>query len=318
MRYHFGVEIFLSWSGGRSKAVAEALRIWLPKVNPAFKPWLSTADIDKGARWASDVAERLETARAGIICLTPSNLHADWLLWEAGALSKTIKNTHVCTLLIGLEPSDVKPPLSQFQATRTTKDDMLALLSTLNSKLEDRAIPAVNLPETFSLWWPRLEAVFSKLPQDEDAAPTKRPERELIEEILALVRSQNRSAPVVLQAQPISAASESIGKRISKTLLSTYGVTSRVQITDRDLETWKARVITDRGTFVFTLKKSLTLGEMVELIFSTYEHHDEFPTVQTSASDAVKESVAPTADGASASEFNVVQHEKAHKLGSTE
>lgn len=318
MRYHFAVEIFLSWSGGRSKAVAEALRIWLPKVNPAFKPWLSTADIDKGARWASDVAERLETARAGIICLTPSNLHADWLLWEAGALSKTIKNTHVCTLLIGLEPSDVKPPLSQFQATRMTKDDMLALLSTLNSKLEDRAIPVANLPETFSLWWPRLEAEFSKLPEDEDAAPTKRPERELIEEILALVRSQNRSAPGLLQAQAVSVPRQSLEKRISNSLLTTYGVTSRVQVFDGDLETWKARVITDRGTFVFTLKKSFTLGEMVELIFSTYEHHDEFPTVQTSASDVVKESVAPTADGASASEFNAVQHEKAHKLGSTE
>jgi hypothetical protein len=86
------MEIFLSWSGHRSKAVAEALRLWLPKVNPAFKPWLSTADIDKGARWASNVAERLEAARAGIVCLTPSNLHADWILWEAGALSKTTKN----------------------------------------------------------------------------------------------------------------------------------------------------------------------------------------------------------------------------------
>jgi hypothetical protein len=194
---------------------------------------------------------------------------------------------------------------------------MLALLSTLNSKLEDRAIPAVNLPETFSLWWPRLEAVFSKLPQDEDAAPTKRPERELIEEILALVRSQNRSAPVVLQAQSISAPSESLGKQISKTLLSTYGVTSRVQIIDRDPETWKARVITDRGTFVFTLQKSLTLGEMVGVIISTYERHDEFPSVETVASDAVKESVAPSPDGTS-SEFNAVKHEKVQKVGSTE
>ena len=308
------MEIFLSWSGPKSKAVAEALRTWLPKVNPAFKPWLSTADIDKGARWASDVAERLETARAGIICLTPSNLHADWLLWEAGALSKTIKNTHVCTLLIGLEPSDVKPPLSQFQATRMTQDDMLALLSTLNSKLEDRAIPAANLPETFSLWWPSLEAVFSKLPLDEDAPPTKRSERELIEEILALVRSQNRSAPVVLQAQAVS---ESFGKRISETLYSAYGVTSVVKMSDNDLETWKARAITDRGTFVFTLPKSLTIGEMVNVIFSTYQRHDEFPSVQTVTSDAVKESVARTPDDTLASEFNAVKHE-AHELGSTE
>jgi hypothetical protein len=102
---------------------------------------------------------------------------------------------------------------------------MLALLSTLNSKLDDRAIPAANLPETFSLWWPRLEAEFGKLPEDEDVEPTKRPERELIEEILALVRSQNRSAPVVLQDQAASPAEAHSETNIQQ---STYHLWNRV------------------------------------------------------------------------------------------
>jgi hypothetical protein len=114
------VEVFISWSGERSKCVAEALRNWIPKIINAVLPWLSSADIDKGARWSADVASKLESSKVGIICLTPSNVHSDWILFEAGALSKILKNTFVCPLLIGMEPSDIKGPLAQFQATRST------------------------------------------------------------------------------------------------------------------------------------------------------------------------------------------------------
>ena len=50
------MDVFISWSGTRSGAAAEALRTWLPKVINAIKPWLSLADMDKGARWSSDIA----------------------------------------------------------------------------------------------------------------------------------------------------------------------------------------------------------------------------------------------------------------------
>lgn len=142
--------------GARSGAAAEALRAWSPKIINALRPWLSSADIDKGARWSSDIAIRLESAKAGIICLTPANLHADWVLFEAGALSKTIQSTFVCPLLIGLEPSDVKGPLAQFQATRIVKGDVLKLLKTLNSGLGENALTEDHVAEAFEVWWPKL------------------------------------------------------------------------------------------------------------------------------------------------------------------
>jgi hypothetical protein len=188
------MDVFISWSGERSRAAAEALRGWLPKIINAIKPWLSSADIDKGARWGTDVASRLEAAKAGIICLTPSNLHSDWILFEAGALSKTLKNTFVCPFLIGLDPSDVKPPLAQFQATRAEKEDVLKLLKTLNSTLGDTALPEMHIDEAFDVWWPKLESQLKALPLEESKTKTHRPDRELLEELLALVRNQSRSS----------------------------------------------------------------------------------------------------------------------------
>ncbi len=66
------MEIFISWHGKRSHAAAEALRGWLPLIVNAFKPWLSSADIDKGARWRTELAARLGSVTAGIFCLTPA------------------------------------------------------------------------------------------------------------------------------------------------------------------------------------------------------------------------------------------------------
>jgi hypothetical protein len=186
------MEVFISWSGPRSEAIAVALHDWLPKVINALKPWLSCADIDKGARWGVDVAGRLETARAGIICLTPGNLGSEWLLFEAGALSKTVQNTFVCPLLIGLDPAQVKGPLAQFQATKATKEDLLRLVKTLNASQRDAALPEAHVEEAFEVWWPKLRDKLAKLPPDKGSTRPTRTEKDLLEEILGLVRTQTR------------------------------------------------------------------------------------------------------------------------------
>ncbi len=45
------MKIFVSWSGKRSKAVAELMSDWLKCVIQASQPWISTRDIDRGAIW---------------------------------------------------------------------------------------------------------------------------------------------------------------------------------------------------------------------------------------------------------------------------
>lgn len=41
------MQVFISWSGDQSKAVAELLNDWIPCVTQAVKPWISSADLDK-------------------------------------------------------------------------------------------------------------------------------------------------------------------------------------------------------------------------------------------------------------------------------
>jgi hypothetical protein len=136
------------------------------------------------------------TAKPGSFCITPSNLHSDWLLFEAGALSKSIENTYVCPFLIEVEPADVKLPLGQFQATRATKADVLKLLRTLNTALGESALPVAHIDEIFDVCWPLLESKLQSLPAEESGQPpktTERDMRDMLDEILASVRNLNRA-----------------------------------------------------------------------------------------------------------------------------
>ena len=57
------MNVFLSWSGDRSKALATALNTWLAKVIQGVKPWLSDKSIDPGERWNVELQRALETCR---------------------------------------------------------------------------------------------------------------------------------------------------------------------------------------------------------------------------------------------------------------
>jgi TIR domain len=93
---------FISWSGKRSKDIALELRRWLPNVLQAADVWMSDVDIEVGMRGIHEIFTHLEKAKVGIICLTPENSNAPWLLFEAGALSKqVVEKSRVCPYLFG-------------------------------------------------------------------------------------------------------------------------------------------------------------------------------------------------------------------------
>lgn len=187
------MKVFISWSGERSKKVAEALREWLPNVIQALDPWMSSEDIEKGARWYVDIVSELEAAYYGIICLTPDNIESPWIHFEAGALSKSMEKSRVCPYLFRIEPSKIKGPLVLFQAAKSTKEDTKKLLHSINQALPENALSAEKLDKTLERWWPDLNAKLEEISKMKDMPIPMRSEIEMIEEILEIVRSLSRS-----------------------------------------------------------------------------------------------------------------------------
>jgi lauroyl/myristoyl acyltransferase len=58
----------------------------------------------------------------------------------------------VCTLLIDLQPSDVKDPLAQFQATKATKEDIHQLVTNLNKALGEQSMDEALVNKAFEMW----------------------------------------------------------------------------------------------------------------------------------------------------------------------
>jgi hypothetical protein len=197
--------VFISWSGSRSLEMAKALRDWLGVVIQVAKPWISD-DMDKGSRGFHEIADALNGIKVGISCLTPENLENPWLLYEAGALSKTIDTkTRLCTFLHpSLAAAAVKPPLGIFQWTRTTKEDTRKLLATLESALSEEPRPETQLDEIHEMAWPKLANQLSKISGLEPPEPTLPSNEDMLLEILEWTRAQTRESSAMTLANSLA------------------------------------------------------------------------------------------------------------------
>lgn len=158
---------------------------------------MSSEDIDKGARWSSDIAKELENSTFGILCVTKDNLYAPWLSFEAGALSKTMDKSFVTPFLFDIKRSEVNGPILQFQSTVFEKDDIKKLMHTLNKACGENGISSSMLDKAFEVWYPTLESELNKLKEcDENAIEIPSKEQmhstEIIEEILELSRDNQK------------------------------------------------------------------------------------------------------------------------------
>jgi hypothetical protein len=200
------MKVFISWSGEISRRVADALREWLPDVIQEVEPWVSASDIEAGSRWSREIESELSTTRFGILCLTRDTQHAPWILFEAGALAKTVPDTFVCPYLINFTPAELAPgPLTQFQAKRAVESETWELLQTLNKALKDEALPEDRLSRSFKRCWPDLEATLSALPTADGLQPATRPVEEMVAETLEIVRQlARRESESVLPKLPLN------------------------------------------------------------------------------------------------------------------
>ena len=222
------MNVFLSWSGSRSKEVSEAFEKWLPTVITTVEPFISQHSIEKGSVGQNQLSQSLEETNCGIICLTKDNLHHDWILYEAGALSK-YKDSRVWTFLLDIKPVNISGPLSKFQHTNFVKEEVFQLLQSINKTVNTKVGPIkdVLLEEIFNYNWERLNKILLVIREKE--ADTKEPDRDLLDintEVLEVVRRQeNITQKLIKQNEDLSRSLSQIANQLPRGGINPYAYT---------------------------------------------------------------------------------------------
>lgn len=254
------MKVFLSWSGNKSKATAELLDSWIRCVLQAVDPWISTKHIDRGALWFTEVADQLQNTTVGIICLTKENLNKPWILFEAGSLARGLTSSRVCTFLVDLQPTDIEPPLAQFNHTLPNETDMRSLIHTLNDSLKENKLRDDILTEVFDTYWPKFEEKLAEILteySDEMPQPAIRSDENILLELLETTRSFDRRI-------------RNIEASVSRDLLSDTRISPRRQLQQMLQEGVPKEIILDRFRSLgvsraFIEKEILRYLEMQEL-----------------------------------------------------
>lgn len=160
------MEVFICWSGDESAELAEALQQFFTDVI-GIEPWLSQLQ-RAGDVWQPDLLRRLEGSQFGVLCMTPSNLNSEWLLFEAGVLFMATdkrSSKSLCPYLLGVKKTDLPSPLTMFQPAAADQKGTLTLL---------KAFAAVRSPDgkgklgeqelgRFEEHWGALESTLDEL-----------------------------------------------------------------------------------------------------------------------------------------------------------
>jgi hypothetical protein len=182
------IRVFISWSGERSKVLAHALKEWLPLVLHNVEPWMSEADIAAGGRWEIEIAKELEVSNFGIICVTRDNVSAPWLLFEAGALAKSLQHSRVIPLLMDLDIKDISGPLARFQAKKMEKAGFGEVIQSIN-QVANQVVAESRATQLFEALWPKLEEKITAIPKSASSPKPNRSTNEVMEELVAGVRA---------------------------------------------------------------------------------------------------------------------------------
>ena len=157
------MKLFLSWSGARSRQIANTYNKWIKYMFPTLETYISTEDIEPGRRWRESIESGLEETYFGMLFLTPENLESRWIYYEAGSLSKGKNDSHVIPMLYQLEAGKLQEPLSAFQSMNFEKHDMLKVVKTINREMAE-VMEEPLLKEIFDKWWETWEVEADKFP----------------------------------------------------------------------------------------------------------------------------------------------------------
>jgi hypothetical protein len=187
------MKVFVSWSGSRSQAVASLIKDLVENVLQTVDVFVSANDMEEGSRWAQRLAEELESTNYGILCLTRENLASPWILFEAGALSKSVHASRVVPVLIEIGTSELTWPLAQFHGITTSKEKISGMIRNINKARPDgeSMVKSEVVDRAIEMWWPEFQEALSKKLAEHTTttAVPRRTERDMLEELIKITRA---------------------------------------------------------------------------------------------------------------------------------
>jgi len=186
------MRIFASWSGKASRDIAILLKDWIPNVLQDVEVYVSSQDIAKGERWLNNVNSNLQDHNFGISIITAENYVAPWILFEAGALAKTLSGRLV-PLLCGVDTIAMpNHPLTQFQyVVAPGQEELLRLIQDINSA-SDRPLLDDRLRSTFEKWYPDFSEAYESIELTSPQSEGRRSSPELVEEAVSEILREMR------------------------------------------------------------------------------------------------------------------------------
>jgi hypothetical protein len=145
--------LFLSWSGSRSRRVAEVLSNLLERKMPPGAEIFFSPEIRPGANPLKEMMDRnLLVADAHIVVVTREAGDAPWVTWEVA--SSWGRQKTVIPLFVGVDPNDVEGPLKHLvqgvkledrkQLTRAIEVLVSALGGTVDSPLSPEEVASLQ------------------------------------------------------------------------------------------------------------------------------------------------------------------------------
>lgn len=150
------MKVFFSYSGVRSKNIAQAFSDLLKNIYPDIEVFGMHTDIAVGDDWRKSLENAGSGSDLAIVFLTRENMDKPWINFEMGYLRD--KEKHIIPFLADFPPSDLSGPLSQFQAVTPKKDDVYKVLTHLNKISEYANLDESILKDVFDRNW----SVFHK------------------------------------------------------------------------------------------------------------------------------------------------------------
>ena len=158
------VEVFISWSGTQSRAIARELMEVIPKILGSVPIFMFDESTELGSHWDWALANHLDSSDVGIFVVTPANLRSRWMHFKAGAIAKHLDRSRAIPLLFGIGPQQLTgQPLGALQSAQWTGAAFESVMSRINVATGSR-IDAKEVARRSHEEWPRINRKVTSIP----------------------------------------------------------------------------------------------------------------------------------------------------------